>query len=355
MGLPSLNVTFKTIANTAIERGTRGIVALLLKDAVPATNPIVMSSVDDIPNTLTTANKEQLTLAFLGYKYPPKKVIAYIVADDITDYAIAQHYLETIQWNYFAFPDIADAEVGTFATWAKGLRTTKDIDVKAVLPNNAGDSETIINFVATTLKNGIETYTGKQYCSRIAGLLAGTPLNISATYAPLPELDDCDHMTKSEFDTAINAGKFVLINDGRQVKVARAVNSLVTTTEDKGAVFKKIKVVDIMDQIHDDIKMTIEDNYVGKVQNDYDHKLLLVSAISDYFGELETEGLLDKGKSSVSIDIVAQTAYLKSKGIDTNTMTAQEIKEANTDDQVFIMASIKILDAMENITFNIAI
>ena len=36
-------------------------------------------------------------------------------------------------------------------------------------------------------------------------------------------------------------------------------------------------------------------------------------------------------------------------------MTEQEIKEANTDDQVFLAASIKILDAMENIQFNVSI
>ena len=356
MGLPSMNILFKTTGTTAIKRGERGIVALILKDTVvPTVNPIIMSGVDEIPTTLSADNKEQLGLAFMGYINPPKQVIAYIQATTTTDYVDAQHYLETVKWDYIAVPGIADADVTTFATWIKGLRDTKDIKVKAVLPNCVGDHEGIINFSAATIETSTDTYTVKEYCSRIAGLLAGTPLNISATYAPLPEVQDVDHLTKTDMNTAIDAGKLILMNDGRKIKVARAVNSLVTTTADKGAAFKKIKIVDIMDQIHDDVKSTVEDNYIGKTPNDYDHKVLLISAISGYFDSLELSGLLDKNKNSVFVDIPSQTVYLKGVGIDTNAMTVQEIKEANTEDQVFLAASIKILDAMENILFNIAI
>ena len=362
MGLPSTNIVFKSLGNTLIARGTRGIVALIIRDAaVPTVNPVVMAGVDEIPTTLSADNQEQIKLAFIGYTNPPKQVIAYVQATTAVDYADAQHYLETIQFDYVAVPGIADADVTTFGTWIKGLRDTKNIKSKAVLPNCAADHEGVEDFSATTIKTSTKTYTAKEYCGRMAGLLAGTPLNISATYAPLPEVIDCDHLTVTDMNTAIDAGKLILINDGRKVKVARAVNSLVTTTADKGKAFKKIKIVDIMDQIYKDIKETTEDNYIGKVDNDYDHKVLLISAIEGYFEELEKGGLLDKGKSSVFIDMVAQTAYLKGVGYtmdDGRTvvqMTQQEIKEANTDDNVFLAASIKILDAMENINFAIAI
>lgn len=361
MGLPSLNIIFKQLGKTAIARGTKGVVALILKDTVPSTNPIIMSSADDIPTTLSAANKEQLELTFLGYINPPEKVIAYVVAADATDYSAAQNYLETIVWDYFAFPDIADAEVAAFATWAKGLRTNKNKEVKVVLPNCAGDNETIINYVNVLNKTDAATYTTKQYCARIAGLLAGTPFTMSATYAPLYELLDCDHLIKTDADTAIDAGKLILINDGRKVKIGRAVNSLVTTTPDKGPKFKKIKLVDIMDLIKSDIRKTAEDEYVGKVSNDYDHKILLISAISDYFDSLELSGLLAKGQSKVYIDIPSQTAYLKSinyattDGKTVDQMTEQEIKEADTDDKVFIGASIKMIDSMEDIAFAVGI
>lgn len=355
MGAPSINVLFKQTGSTAIKRGERGIVALLLKDTVPTTNPIVMSIVSDIPSTLSTENKEQITLAFMGYEKPPLKVIAYVIKEDTTDYTEAQHYLETIKWDYFVFPEIADGEVTTFATWIKSLRDTIDKKVKAVLPNCTADHEGIINSSNARNVVGTTIYNAKQYCARMAGIFAGTPLTISATYAPLSELTDCDHLTKSEMDTAVDAGKLILMNDGKKVKIVRAVNSLITTTADKGSIFKKIKIVDIMDQIHDDIKSTVSDSYIGKVPNDYDHKVLLMSAISGYFDQLELAGLLDKGKSSVYIDLESQAAYLKSVGTDTSTMSEQEIKEANTEDKVFIAAKVKILDAMEDINLNIAV
>ncbi len=362
LGLPSLNIIFKETGTTAIDRGTRGIVALILRDkTVPQVNPMILNGAEEIPSGLTADNQEQINLAFIGYKYPPKQVIVYVQADTAADYTEAQHYLETISWDYLAIPGISDADTTAFATWIKKLRDFNDRRVKVVLPNTAGDHEGIIDFCASTIKTVNKTYTAKEYCARIAGLLAGTPLSISATYAPLPELIDCDHLTKTDMDTAIDAGKLILMNDGRKVKVARSVNSLITTTEDKGKIFKKTKIIDIMDQIHDDIKSTVEDNYIGKVQNDYDHKILLMSAISNYFDGLELDGLLDKGKSNVFIDTAAQKIYLKTSGYKTtdgrtvDQMSENEIKEANTEDQVFIAASIKILDAMENIKFGIAI
>jgi len=356
MGLPAINIIFKEVAATAIQRGERGIVALILKDAnVPSTNPFVVTTVSDIPTTLSAENKEQIQLALMGYIRPPRKVIVYVLPDTATDYTEAQNYLETVKWDYVAVPGIQASETTTFATWIKNLRDTKNKKVKAVLPNTAADHEGIINFATQQIVTADKTYTTAEYCSRIAGMLAGTPLTISATFAPLPEVIDCDKLTKDEMDTAINQGKLILYNDGEKVKIARAVNSLVTTTQDKGESFKKIKIVDAMDMIYDDIKKTAEDYYIGKYANSYDNKCLLISAIQAYFDQLELDGILDKGKNKVEIDLDAQIVYLRSIGVDVDNMKEQEIKEANTRDKVFLKANIKILDAIEDITLNINI
>src|SRR5690606_2532010 len=179
------------------------------------------------------------------------------------------------------------------------------------------DHEGIINVTADEMFDGTETYSTAEYCSRFAGLFAGTPLTIAATFATLPELVDCKKLTKDELDEAIKRGELQLYNDGEKIKIARAVNSLVTTTQEKGDSFKKIKIVDCMDMIHDDIKKTAEDNYLGKYANSYDNKCLLISAIQGYFDELELAGILDRGKNWVGIDVAAQTAYLKSIGYKT--------------------------------------
>lgn len=349
MGLPSIEIVFKSLAASAIKRGERGIVAMIIKDTVPTTNPIVMTSIDDIPETLSTENKAEIERAFIGYINPPMKVIAYVIAADATNYTEAQNYLETIKWDYICVPSIVTGEVTAFASWVKSCRDTKGLKVKAVLPHCIADHEGIINFDTDDIKVGTDTFTAAQYCSRIAGIIAGTPLYMSATYATLTEVSDVPHHTKTEFDTIIDAGKLVLMNDGEKVKIARAVNSLVTTTAEKGEDFKKIKIIDIMDLIYSDIKQTHADNYVGKVPNDYDHKCLEITAINAYLEGLEAVNFLDKGKNKVEIDIEEQKLYLKGKGIDTDTMKDQEIKEANTGAEVMLSGKVRPLDAMEDL------
>ena len=360
MGLPSINITFREQGITAIKRGQRGIVALILRGAMQETNPVEIYTPADIPETMSEDNKKQVNLALMGYQRPPRKVIAYMIgAED--DYAEAMNYLETIRWDYLAIPGITEAETTEVANWIKSLRGTKGIKVKGVLPNTPADHEGIINVTADEMDDNTQIYTPAEYCARFAGLFAGTPLTIAATFAPLPELIDCEKLTRDELDEAIDRGELQLYNDGEKIKVARAVNSFITTTEEKGDSFKKIKIVDCMDMIHDDIKKTAEDHYLGKYANSYDNKCLLISAIQGYFDQLELDGILDRGKNWVGIDVAAQTAYLKSIGYSTpdgrtvEDMEIQEIKEANTKDKVFLAANIKILDAIEEIFLPITI
>lgn len=354
MGLPNINIAFSTQAASAIARSQKGIVALIVRDTTE-NGAHVLTSSTQIPKGLSAENKAYIERAFIGYVNPPRKVIVYVLpmeADDLTE---ALNYLATQKFDYLAGPpDISTDECTEIVNWIKAQREI-GFTPKAVLPNTAADSEAIINFTTNGIKVGDKEYSAAEYCSRIAGLIAGTPMTISCTYAPLTEVSDVERLTKDEMDNAIDSGQFIIFFDGEKVKVGRGVNSLQTTTQDKGEAFKKIKIVEAIDMIKADIKTTAEDNYIGKYANNYDNKCLLITAIKGYFATLENEGILESGSSSVEIDIDAQEAYLQSKGIDTSNMTEQEIKEANTDDKVFLKASIKILDAIEDISLNITI
>lgn len=352
MGLPKISIAFKTAGTKAIKRGEKGTVALILKDNAE-TGFHALTSINEIPEGLEECNKEQISLAMMGSMNPPKKVVVYVLASDAVDYTDALNYLESVKFDYLAVPSLVEGEEEKIATWIKGLRDQKSRKVKVVLPDHAGDHEGIINFATKTIKTAKKTYSAAEYSSRIAGILASLPLTVAATFQSLPEVIDTDHLTDEEISKAIDAGKFVLFNDGEKVKVARGVTSLVTTTENKGEEFKKISVLDKLDLIHEDIKRTAEDNYIGKVSNSYDHKCLLISAIQGYLNQLELNGILEKGKNEVYVDIPAQTAYLKSIGVDVLSMNKQEIKEANTKDKVFLGANIKPLDAMEDIVLNV--
>ncbi len=355
MGMPSVNVSFTEKAAQAIKRGERGVVALILKEAtVPATNPIVVLNVTDIPTTLTADNQEQIKLALMGYVNAPKKVVAYVIKDETSDdYTPALTYFGVNKFDYLAIPTVeTDSKTTEIVTWIKAQRTAGR-KVKAVLPNTAGDSEGIINYTTAETKVGTTVYTAEEYCSRIAGLIAGTPLTISCTYAPLSELTDCTRLTKAEMDEAIDAGKFIVFFDGEKVKVGRGINSFTTTTDEKGNQFKKIKIVEAMDMIYDDIAKTAEDSYLGKFSNSYDNKCLLMSAIGGYFEQLLLDGIISG--AMVEIDNASQRAYLKAKGVATDEMSDDEIKVYDTDDKVFLKATVKILDAIEEINLPINI
>lgn len=354
MKMPNINVVFTTQAASAIERSEKGIVGLILRDT-KANGGYALTKSTQIPSDLGSENQEYVARAFMGYVNPPKKVIIYVLPEESTNLTEALTYFETQTFDYLAGPpDITTAECTEIVDWIKSQRADGFIP-KAVLPNTAADSEAIVNFTTSGITDGVKTYTAGEYCSRIAGLIAGTPMTISCTYAPLAEVVDIDRLTKDEMDTAIDAGKFILYHDGEKVKVGRGINSLKTTTDDKGEAFKKIKIVEAVDMIQTDIKKTAEDNYIGKYANSYDNKCLLITAIKGYLTGLENDGILEKDTSAIEIDIDSQETYLQSVGKDTSVMSEEEIKNAVTADKVFLKSTISILDAIEDINLNITI
>lgn len=354
MGMPSVSITFTELAATAIKRGDRGIIAMILKDEnVPETNPAVCMSNEDVPTTLSEANQEQIKLALMGYVNAPKKVVAYVLASDAKDYTDALNYLKTEKFDYLVVPTAeTDAKTADIVSYVKTQREANKL-IKAVLPNTAGDNEGIINYATESVTSGDATYTTEQYCARIAGIIAGTPLSIACTYAPLNELTDCTRLTRDEMDKAVDAGKIIAWWDGEKVKLSRGVNSLVTLTQGKNTQFQKIKIVDAMDMIENDIRSTIEDSYIGKYANTYDNKCLLISAIGNYFDQLVLDNVIQS--YSVEVDIAANRSYLKGRGKDVDNMTDEEIKTANTGSYVYLTCSLSILDAIEDVVIPISI
>ena len=385
MGAPSMDIQFIERAITAVKRGERGIVLLWVKDSLPAAavNPATIILNSDIPSGLSDATVEQIKLAMIGYTNAPKKVLVYSmgISEDAETAAVDAGYKkameasETVKFDYLAIPTVeTDGKTQEVASWVKSMRDNKRKKIKAVLPKIKADHEGIINFTTdrnvktetVTEKNGTKTavdivYTAEQYCARIAGLIAGTPLTFACTYAPLTELSDCTRLT--DIDTPVDNGEFIVFYDGEKVKVVRGVNSFVTTVDGKADSFKKIKIVEAMDMINDDIIKTAQDSYLGKYANSYSNKCLLISAISGYFAQLKRDGIISS--YSVSLDAEAIRTYLKGKGLkatledgtikEVDECSDEEIITADTGSFVFLTGNVKILDAIEDIKMPIYI
>ncbi|MEE1046233.1 MAG: phage tail sheath C-terminal domain-containing protein, partial [Clostridia bacterium] len=269
------------------------------------------------------------------------------------DIISALERLKNKQWYYLTVPDITDEEKETVLEYIKEQRTQYHKTFKAVLPNCAAGVEGIVNFTTDNIKVGTKTYGTSEFCPRIAGILAGLPLNRSATYYVLPEVES---ITESETpDEDVDNGKLILINDGTKIKIARGVNSLTEFTNEKGQDFSKIKIVEAIDMIRDDIRTTFEDEFVGKVENSYDNKIVFIAAINKYFKDLASRGVLyDQFDNKAEIDIEATREWL-SQTKDVSAWEDEQIKTANTGTNVFVKANIQIQDAIEDLHFGIYI
>ena len=270
MGLPDIIIEFSRKAVTAIQMGTLGVVGIIIKDESNH-GAMVLKSVDEVPTGFSVENTAYIERAFMG---APSKVIVYTLPTEASDYAEAFKYFSTQKVHYLVgAPDMTAEQATAFATWIKGVRANTVRRPVAVLPNTAGDSRAVVNFCVVNASDvdlievGDTKYTEAQYCSRIAGLLAGLDLNVSATYKPLAEVTAIPNAEDEEVDNAVDAGKLVLYNDGERIVIARGVNSLNTVTENDTEDLKKIKISAIQDLIETDIYSTINRNYIGNYSN----------------------------------------------------------------------------------------
>ena len=376
--MPTVVVKFIEAGIEAIQRSQRGIVALILEDTKQVIdklatktnghevlpNPFWVYTVDDIPEELSDKNKDYILNALKGYNKPPLKIVVYMMQQggDKTGADRFQEPLKvmlTERFDYLAIPTIENAQLEYVATWVKTARENKFKKIKVVLPGSNADYEGVINFGNTKVFTADREYKPAEYTARIAGLVAGTNMTQSATYAPLAEVIDCDRHTQDEMDAMVNEGKFFIWYDGEKFKMSRAMNSLVTTSQGKLEGYQTIKIVDIMDMIYDDIRKTAQDSYIGKYTNDYENKCLLISAVLGYFKQLENERLLQKDYSTCEIDCEAVRTYQLSHGLFTKEelakMSDDEVKKLDTKKIVFLKAKVRPLDAMEDIQLPINI
>ena len=363
MGAPNITIAFYEQADASIQRGDKGTLAMILvESSVSEMTVATILDKNDIPAGYSADNIKAIKSALIGYKNAPKKIIA-VAVTSAEGYADALAELCNHDWDYLAAPSCeTDGKAEDITTWVKTQRDDNHRIFKAVLPNQAADCDGIINVTGGyTDADGTEL-TAEQACARIAGIICGTPMNMSCTYAPIEEALGCPAKTQKEIDTAVDKGELVLMWDGEKVKIVRGVNSFQTTTDEKGDSFKKIKLVETMDLIKHDIRKTAEDSYIGKFANSYDNKNLLTTAINGYFDTLARDGILQSG--ICDIDTETQRAYLKTKGnkividgesIKIEDATDLQIRQANTGSQVFLKCTIGMIDALEDIAIDIYI
>ncbi len=158
MGLPSINIIFKTKGVTAIKRSARGIVALVIKDDTEGGKPFeVFKSVADIDFTkFTKRNYEYLKLIYEG---SPSKVIVIRLATAATDYNAALRQLKDLRWNYLTIPSIDAENLTVVSAWIKEQRKVQKT-FKAILPKCVAISKAYYLKLHSLLQNTVQDLQG---------------------------------------------------------------------------------------------------------------------------------------------------------------------------------------------------
>ncbi|WP_339157481.1 phage tail sheath family protein [Paenibacillus sp. FSL W8-0186] len=235
------------------------------------------------------------------------------------DYIAATEAFETQDFHVLTLDGVTDAALRTsLVAWIKRVRsegkgimaalggtfaedTGADAVNKAIARSVAADFEGVINVGTGAVLNG-KSYSSAQVASWVAGLIAGQALRESTTYAASPFEDVTRRWTRSEQEQAVHNGVFLLVHDGRRVKVLRGVNSLITLQQGQNKGWKKIRKIRVIDQINADLQRQAEDHYIGKVNNTEEGRQALISAGRQYLQSLAAEGVIEATGYDVTLD-----------------------------------------------------
>lgn len=287
--LPGAYINFLTNAPLSITPGDRGIVALLQGMSVGNKGEIytVTAIENDYPENITNADRLLVNEALKG----AQTVLVYNLGVDHTETDVedALSKLRTEVFNVLCYPyDESDIKT-SIDTWIKAMVSDEGVYMQGVLPDYDGDSELIINVTQGVLLESGSVLTHEQTTAWVAGVTAGANINQSNTGSRfIGAIDVIPRMTKSEMETAITNGEFIFkVDSAQNVTAVYDINSLTSTTVEKGKPFSKNRVIRTISGINNDITTIFESNYVGKVDNTNDGRSLLRATLIEYFNELQ--------------------------------------------------------------------
>ena len=185
--------------------------------------------------------------------------------------------VEAYTFNAMACLSSEDAIKELYIQACKDARDNAGIKYQLVVFGKAADYEGVVN-----VKNSLDAV----YWT--TGVIAGCPVNSSNTNKTYNgEFDIPTPYTKAELEAAIQGGEFVFHKVGDDVRVLEDINSLTTTTAEKGADFKSNQTIRVVDQIAMDIAKIFNDKYLGKIPNDASGRISLWNDIVKHHQELQ--------------------------------------------------------------------
>ena len=283
--LPGSYINIVSASKATANVGERGVVAIAM-----ALNKAAGTVI-----TLTRAEFVKDCETLLGIKYdsdeakPLREIFCHAVKVYIYDMgtngtvANAISALEPYDFNILcAYTEDASQYITAVKSWRDEMGKKCQV---VVYNETKPDHEGVINVKSTVSDEDAEPYA---LVAWVAGAEAGANVNESCTnmlydgeYAVVTD------KTQTQLEQAIKDGEFVFHLVYGEVRVLEDINSLVTTTVDKGEDFKSNQTIRVVDQIANDIAKLFNTKYLGKIPNDASGRISLWADIVAHHRQLE--------------------------------------------------------------------
>lgn len=365
--LPNVHIEFKQLASTVIARSEKGIATLILKNK-NAREIKVETFADELELEDKKSSFDEKSFNYIKdmLSFAPYKIYAVSMPaeeeedeeEEETENANLNNVLKEIEKLETCWVTIADgikSEFKTLETWTKKMNKKNKFFKSVVFNAENPDDEHIVNFTTekVTFKDERKEQSGVAYLPSLIAMLARCNVKRGATYYELKNLESVSEVENVE--EALNAGKFILINNDGVVVVAQGINSL-TTLEDnvKTEDMKYIEVTEVKDMIDEDIRKMFL-TYVSRFKNNLNNQMLFISAVNDYFSELATEEVLDSEYENIAeIDVEAQRkAWIEAGKPEAKTWDDAQVRSRSFKRSMFVVAHIKALNSMCDLLMDI--
>lgn len=225
--------------------------------------------------------------------------------------------LESYSFNALACTSSESTIKALYSNYCKRLRDEMGKKFQVVTHNYSADYEGVVNVKNAVTDEGADDFALVYW---VTGIIAGTNVNASASNALYDgEYAVNTNYTQSQLETAVRNGEFTLHRVGQNVRVLTDINSLVTTSDTKGDIFKKNQTIRVIDQIANDIAVIFGENYLGTVPNDEAGRIALKTDIVAHHNNLQriraVEGfdssdiIVSRGETATSV-VVSDTVTI---------------------------------------------
>ncbi|WP_455715439.1 phage tail sheath family protein [Anaerosporobacter sp.] len=193
--------------------------------------------------------------------------------------------LESYSFNILGCLSTTASVTALYVAYTKRLRDEMGVKFQLVVYSKAGDYEGVINVKNTVSDLGADASSLVYWT---AGAEADCAVNKSCTNKTYDgEFTVIANYKQSELEAALLVGEFVFHKVGDEIRVLDDINSLITTTDEKGEDFKSNQTIRVLDQVGNDIAALFNNKYLGKIQNNASGRVSFWSDIVAYDKELE--------------------------------------------------------------------